>query len=161
MRKEYDTALATVREEPKAESADEMKRYDFSAFTNVKINGIDLDSLTDEEISVLHAQARYCQAMTGADIDTMRELVSEDMIYTHMSGMQQSREEYFADISAGKLRYFTIGIDDPIIEVDGDKAQITYTSVLNADAYGASGTYRIKGTHSYKKTDGAWILVNR
>ena len=159
--KNIDTALATVREEPKAESADEMKRYDFSAFTNIKINGIDLDSLTDEEISVLHAQARYCQAMTGADIDTMRELVSEDMIYTHMSGMQQSREEYFADISAGKLRYFTIGIDDPIIEVDGDKAQITYTSVLNADAYGASGTYRIKGTHSYKKTDGAWILVNR
>ena len=159
--KNPDITTTTVKEEPKTESGDEMKGYDFSTFENVKITGIDMDSLTDEERSILFVHAKYCQAMTDADIDTMRELVSEDMIYTHMSGMQQSREEYFADISAGKLRYFTIGIDDPIIEVDGDKAKITYTSVLNANAYGASGTYRIKRTHSYKKTDGAWILVNR
>ena len=35
-----------------------------------------------------------------------------------MSGMQQTREEYFSDISDGSLRYYTIGIADPIIEVD-------------------------------------------
>ena len=52
-----------------------------------------MDALTDEEMSILYAQAKYCQAMTDADIDTMRELVSEDMIYTHMSGMQQTRED--------------------------------------------------------------------
>ena len=81
--------------------------------------------------------------MTDADIDTMRELISEDMIYTHMSGMQQTREEYFSDISDGSLRYYTIGIADPIIEVDQAKARITYTSVLNANAYGSRGTVRI------------------
>ena len=31
----------------------------------------------------------------------------------------------------------------------------------NANAYGARGTYRIKGTHHYEKRDGAWITVNR
>ena len=59
------------------------------------------------------------------------------------------------------FRYFTIGIENPEIKVDGDKAQITYTSVLNANAYGARGTYRMKGTHAYEKRDGAWISVNR
>ena len=138
-----------------------MKGYDFSTFENVEITGIDMDSLTDEERSILYVQAKYCQAMTDADIDTMRELVSEDMIYTHMSGMQQTREEYFSDITDGNLRYFTIGIDNPVIKVDGDKALITYTSVLNANAYGSRGTYRMKGTHCYEKSDGEWILVNR
>jgi len=99
--------------------------------------------LTDEERSILYVHAKYCQAMTDADIDTMRELISEDMIYTHMSGMQQTREEYFSDISDGSLRYYTIGIADPIIEVDQAKARITYTSVLNANAYGSRGTGRI------------------
>lgn len=113
------------------------------------------------ELSVLYAQARYCQAMTDADIDTMRELVSEDMVFTHMSGRKQTREEYFADVADGSLNYFTIGIENPVIEADGDKARITYTSVLNADAYGARGTYRIKGTHHYALRDGSWILVNR
>ena len=130
-----------------------MKGYDFSTFENVEITGIDMDSLTDEERSILYVQAKYCQAMTDADIDTMRELVSEDMIYTHMSGMQQTREEYFSDIYDENLRYFTIGIDNPVIKVDGDKAQITYTSVLNANAYGSRGTYRMKWTHHYEKSD--------
>ena len=134
--------------------------YDFREYSNVNITGVDLASLSDEELAVLYAQAKYCQAMTEADIDTMRELVSEDKVFTHMSGLQQTREEYFADVADGSLTYYTIGIADPVIKVDGERAQITYTSVLNADAYGARGTFRLKGTHHYEKRDGAWIIVN-
>ena len=60
--------------------------YDFRQFSNVNITGVDLHSLDAEALAILYAQARYCQAMTDADIDTMRELVSEDMLFTHMSG---------------------------------------------------------------------------
>ena len=52
------------------------------------------------------------------------------------------------------------GTQGKVIKVDRDKAQITYTSVLNADAYGARGTYRMKGTHYYELRDGSWIAVN-
>lgn len=135
--------------------------YDFSIFENVEITGIRLADLNEEELSVLYVQARYCQAMTDADIDTMREIVSEDMTFTHMSGMTQSREEYFADIADGSLNYFTIGIANPVIEVDGDSASITFTSVLNANAYGARGSFRMKGTHHYERRDGEWIAVNK
>lgn len=134
--------------------------YNFGDFSNVNITGVDLASLSDEELAVLYAQAKYCQAMTDADIDTMRELVSEDKVFTHMSGLQQTREEYFADVADGSLTYYTIGIADPVIKVDGEKAQITYSSVLNADAYGARGTFRMKGMHQYEKRDGVWIIVN-
>ena len=48
----------------------------------------------------------------------------------------------------------------PVVKVDGDKATVTYTSVLNANAYGARGTFRMKGTHHYEKRDDAWIAVN-
>ena len=157
-------AEASEDDEISAEKSEEMTetmKYDFEQFSNVNITGIDISSLSGEELAVLYAQARYCQAMTDADIDTMRELVSEDMVFTHMSGMQQTREEYFADVADGSLNYFTIGMADPVIKVDRDKAQITYTSVLNANAYGARGTYRMKGTHHYEKRDGAWIVVNR
>ena len=138
-----------------------METYDFTAFKSVEITGIDLSSLADDELSVLYQQARYCQAMTDADTDTMRKIVSEDMTFTHMSGRQQTREEYFADIEKGRLNYFTIGIENPVIEVDGDTAAVSFTSVLNANAYGARGTYRMKGTHHYEKRDGEWIAVNR
>ena len=69
-----------------------MSRYDFTEFPNITITGIHISSLNETELAILYAQARYCQAMTDADIDTMRELVAKDMIYTHMSGKQQTRE---------------------------------------------------------------------
>ncbi len=135
--------------------------YDFSVFTNVEITGIDLDTLTDAEKEILYLQARYCQAMTEADIDTLRELVAPERVFIHMSGMQQTPEEYFADIKNGRLRYYTVGIEAPEIDVKGDSAAITYTSVLNANAYGARGTFRMHGTHPYEKREGKWLLVNR
>ncbi len=135
-------------------------KYDFSAFTNIKITGADLSRLTGDALSVLYVQARYCQAMTEADIGVMRQIVSKDMTFTHMSGLKQTREEYFADIADGRLRYLTIGIEDPVIRVDGDRATVTFTSVLNASAYGARGTYRMQGTHHYEMRGGEWIAVN-
>ncbi|MBQ9869240.1 MAG: nuclear transport factor 2 family protein [Ruminococcus sp.] len=153
-------SAAEIIDTSQNESGDDMKNYDFSKLTNVELINADLGSMNDEQLSVLYAQARYCQAMTDADIDSMRELVSEDMTYTHMSGKKQTREEYFADIADGSLRYFTIGMESPTVAVRGDEASITYTSVLNANAYGSRGTYRMKGTHYYEKRDGEWIAVN-
>ena len=137
-----------------------MVAYDFSVFTNVELIGADLSDMNDEQLEVLFRQAKYCQAMTDADTETLRELISKDAVFTHMSGRQQTREEYFADIEKGNLRYFTIGIDSPVVEVDGELASVTFTSVLNANAYGARGTYRMNGTHWFEKRDGNWISIN-
>ena len=63
-------------------------KYDFSTFTNVTLKGIDVSKLNEEELSALYQAARYCQAMTEADVETMRQIVSEDMTFTHMSGMK-------------------------------------------------------------------------
>ena len=51
-------------------------KYDFSIFANVTLKGIDTSTLNEDELSALYQAARYCQAMTEADIDTMREIVS-------------------------------------------------------------------------------------
>lgn len=142
------------------ESEAEMTVLDFSAFTNVEITGLDLSTLKEEERSVLYQQARYCQAMTDADTETMAEIVPADRVFTHMSGRQQTREEYFADIENGSLQYFTIGMENPVVAVHGNYASVTFTSVLNANAYGARGTYRMGGTHWYQKQDGRWMASN-
>ncbi len=143
-----------------SESETDMIDFDFSVFNNVEITGINTSELSDEEQAVLYQQARYCQAMTEADTETMREITSPDMIFTHMSGRQQTREEYFADIADGNLQYFTIGIENPVVNINGSYASVSYTSVLNANAYGARGTYRIDGTHWYEKQNENWIACN-
>ena len=44
-------------------------KYDFSIFANVTLQGIDTSTLNEDELSVLYQAARYCQAMTEADIN--------------------------------------------------------------------------------------------
>lgn len=143
------------------EQYEQMAQFDFSDFPNVELINADLDGMTEEQLSVLYQQARYCQAMTDADTETLRQLVSENTTFTHMSGRKQTREEYFADIENGNLKYFTIGIDSPIVTVNGNSASVTFTSVLNANAYGARGTYRMSGTHFWEKKNGKWVAVNK
>lgn len=46
------------------------------------------------------------------------------------------------------------------INVNGDTAIIDYTSVLDANAYGAKGVYRIHGVHKFSKVDGKWYSTN-
>ena len=138
----------------------DMTDFDFSVFSNVEITGINVSELSEEEQAVLYQQARYCQAMTEADTETMMEITSPDMIFTHMSGRQQTRDEYFADIEDGNLQYFTIDIENPVVNISGNYASVSYTSVLNANAYGARGTYRIDGIHWYEKQGEHWIACN-
>lgn len=138
----------------------DMTDFDFSVFNNVEITGVNVSELSEEEQAILYQQARYCQAMTEADTETMMEITSPDMIFTHMSGRQQTRNEYFEDIEDGDLQYFTIGIENPVVNINGSYASVSYTSVLNANAYGARGTYRIDGIHWYEKQDENWIACN-
>ena len=62
----------------------------------------------------------------------------------------------------GRLLDLVVGLDGKqriTVVVEGDNATVAFTSVLNADAYGARGTYRIAGTHYWELRDGAWIAV--
>ena len=161
---EYPSVENTQDNTSESDSGNETEvntvNLDFSVFGNVEITGVELSELSAEEQAVLYQQARYCQAMTEADTETMTEITSPDMIFTHMSGRQQTREEYFADIADGDLRYFTIGIKNPVVNINGSYASVSYTSVLNANAYGARGTYRMDGIHWYEKQNGNWIACN-
>ena len=60
-----------------------MKDFDFSGFSNVELIGADLSAMDLEQLAVLYQQARYCQAMTDADTDTLREIVSPDAVFPH------------------------------------------------------------------------------
>ena len=83
-----------------------------------------------------------------------------------MNGRTQTSEAKAIGISNfegkfGSLTYYAIGMENPVVEVDDDMTTVTYTSALTANAYGAQGTFRMKGTHYYRRIDGEWIAVNQ
>ena len=65
-----------------------------------------------------------------------------------------------SELSEEEQDVFTIGIENPVVNISDNYASVSYTSVLNANAYGARGTYRINGIHWYEKQGENWIACN-
>lgn len=135
-----------------------MGPFRFEECPDVEVNGVDFDTFGADERAVLRQTARFCQALVDADALALRGIVDEGALFTHSSGFKQTREEYIADVTGGALRYFSIGISHPRIRAEGDGAVISYTSVLNANAYGARGVYRMNVAHRFERTDDGWLM---
>ena len=113
-----------------------------------------------EESAVLKTFETMQQAMIDKDMDTLDAVIKDDTIFTHMSGKQQTKAEYFAEIRNGTLNYYGYHIADLHIAVDGDHAVLTCTTTLDAKVYGFSGSWDLHTNAYYEKIDGEWIYCN-
>ena len=116
--------------------------------------------MTNEEKAVLAAFEKMQQAMIDKDVETMLSLVTEDKTFTHMSGLKQTKEEFFGEIADGTLNYYKYVIHDPAVTIDGDKATFTGRTTLTAKVYGMSGSWTLPTNARFIKIGGKWIQCN-
>lgn len=118
------------------------------------------NNLKAEEHAVLSAFEVIQQAMIDKDMDTLNRVIKDDKIFTHMSGKQQTKAEYLAEIEDGTLNYYKYKINHLRIEIDGDKAALTVDVTLTAKVYGISGSWTLPTNAHFEKIDGEWIYCN-
>lgn len=136
-----------------------MSTVRFEDCPDVVATGVDGEAFDGSRQEVLHQAARFCQAMVDANGAALRDLVDPEAIFTHMSGRRQTRDEFIADVTRGALRYHAIAMERPTVRVEGDVGAVSYTSVLDANAYGAKGVYRMQTSHLFERRDGVWTLI--
>ena len=115
--------------------------------------------MTTEEKEVYSAYEAINTAMIKKDRTAMERYFDEKLIFTHMSGKKQTREEFIGEIMDGTLNYFKVDTKDYSINVDGDTARMKVTHTLTAKVYGISGSWTLGGENTYKKRNGIWIRV--
>ena len=115
--------------------------------------------MTTEEREVYSAYEAINNAMIKKDRAAMERYFDEKLIFTHMSGKKQTREEFIGEIMDGTLNYFKVDTKDYSISVDGDTAHMKVTHTLTAKVYGISGSWTMSGENTYKKRDGIWVRV--
>ena len=115
--------------------------------------------MTTEEREVYSAYEAINNAMIKKDRAVMERYFDEKLIFTHMSGKKQTREEFIGEIMDGTLNYFKVDTKDYSISVDGDTAHMKVTHTLTAKVYGISGSWTMSGENTYKKRNGIWVRV--
>ena len=124
------------------------------------LEGLGMKKANTEEAAVLAAYEAIQQAMIDKDIEALDHLYQDGTIFTHMSGKQQTKEEFFGEIADGTLNYFAYDIQDLKIIAEGDQATLTDYVTLTAKVYGISGSWTLPVNAHFSKIDGEWIAHN-
>ena len=76
------------------------------------------------------------QAMIDKDTAVLEQLLDEDFVLIHMTGMRQSKLEFMGAITNGILNYYSYEDSDLAINDFGSKAFIIGKSRVNAAVFG-------------------------
>ena len=119
------------------------------------------DSMSQEEKMVLETYQSFQQAMIDKDMDQLRKLTRESVIFTHMSGKKQTRDEFFDDIKNGILNYHQSNLLEGRITYEKPYLHLTGMSELKAKVYGITGTWRLPINQYYIKINGRYLLTGK
>lgn len=116
------------------------------------------DGVTAEQISAL--EARRYQAMTDADIATLGELLSADLVYTHSDATSDSKQSYLDRVATGFFDYGPMTHPEHSIMVRGDCALVFHD--MRGEVLVDHETKRVLNSRSlavWVREDGNWVLL--
>ena len=102
-------------------------------------------NMDEQQIIALYRAVN--QAMVAKDIDKLDRILADDMHLVHMTGYDQTKDEWFAQIRSEQMRYYSTkeeNIKD--IKIEGNKASFIGQSRVDARimAHATLGDYRSK-----------------
>ncbi|TAE23243.1 MAG: nuclear transport factor 2 family protein [Cytophagales bacterium] len=113
-----------------------------------------------DEQAVLAAEKARFEATVAKNYDAMNELLADDLVYTHSSGVVDTKQAYIQSIKDGKAQYNSIDIKEQKARVYGK------TAIINGIVYAKMGStdgkvteLKLRYTDAYVKKKGRWQLV--
>lgn len=119
--------------------------------------------MTDQErhSSLVAAHTTRLQALLDGDLDVLRTVVGEDLVYVSSFGKMQTRPEVFSAFESGTLKILRMDASDISTRIYGDIGVLIYA----ADAKMIDGDVTVEGmtrsTTIYYFRDGGWQLVSQ
>ncbi len=105
------------------------------------------------------ADSKRIAAMVRGDMTELSTLLAEELTYTHSSGQVESREQFMASISAGKLDYQSIERTEDQVRVYGNTAVVSGRADMKVKAQGNDLAFASRFTSVWVKGEKGWRMV--
>ena len=112
---------------------------------------------TKKEILTLEDK-RYA-AMTSGDLASLEELLHDQLLYTHSSGMMDTKASWLLAMKSGKTRYKSVKCSDQQVRILGGVALVTGKGHIEAEINGQPRTLRLMFLNAWAKTPQGWKFV--
>ena len=114
----------------------------------------------DEKQKILDLYNQMQKTMIEKDIETLNKIVLDGTKFVHMSGKEQTKQEFFEEIANGTLNYYKTELNNVKIAINDNSAILSCTAYLTAKVYGMSGTFPMNVNAHFTKIKNRWFYSN-
>ena len=115
--------------------------------------------MTDTE-QIREQYRKMYDAMIRKDADALSAVLDDSFVLVHMTGMRQPKAVFIQSVLDGTLNYYSAQHKNVPVRVNGDSAELTGQSRVNAAVFGGGRhTWRLQQEITLKRTDGVWRMT--
>lgn len=104
-------------------------------------------------------ERRRYAAMTGTDLTALAELLHDDLVYTHSSGVVDTKASYLDALASGRLRYQSASCSDTTVRVLGTTALVGGRSAIEVVVNGTAKSLRLRFLAVWTETTVGWRFI--
>jgi uncharacterized protein (TIGR02246 family) len=116
---------------------------------DVEVTGTFIEALEDRRFT----------AMRARDWDTLDTLFSDDLTYTHSSGLQDGKASYIQGMKDGVFVYHAMEVKERAVKLLGDTALVFSHVITDLTSRGTPRRLDNKTLTVWARQSGAWRMV--
>lgn len=114
----------------------------------------------DDKTPIIEAYKKMYTAMIAKDADGLNEVLDDDFVLVHMTGMRQSKQAFIRAVMNGTLNYFSAVHENMSVEVNDNTAVLIGQSYVAAAVFGGGrSSWRLQQKCKLKKAGDGWKIT--
>ena len=108
---------------------------------------------------VIDLDKKRMSAMAQKDIATLKEVISDDLIYTHSSARLDTKQSLIGNMESGSTVYISMVPSDVKAQDLGDTVVLTGSCSISVNSGGRPNSFGVRFTDVYANKGGRWQMV--
>jgi ketosteroid isomerase-like protein len=110
--------------------------------------------MTDQEI--LGLEDKRFAAMTARDFAALEKMVHDELLYTHSSGLTDTKASWLESMKSGKVKYKSAAPSERQVKLFGDVALVRGKAAIEAEIGGQPRSLRLLFLNAWVRTPQGW-----
>jgi len=109
--------------------------------------------------AIIELDKKRMTAMAQKDVDTLNQVIADDLIYTHSSARMDTKQSLIGAMQSGSTVYTSVVPSDVVAQDLGDSVVLTGVAAISVMSGGKPNSFRVRFTDVYAKRAKGWQMV--
>ena len=111
------------------------------------------------EQAIRQREMQRFEAMVRVDLAALDDILSEDLTYTHATGVFETKAEFIGKLKSGQTKYESFMPEDVLVRVFGTTGVVTGKARVQVQVKGEPLSFQLRFTDVYAKQGDRWQMV--